>query len=259
MDNLGVVEIHITGVRGNTPLSLDNYDVSELQTILGQAVELLFPGRKKGRPIITYEIATGSVKHIFKTSMQAVIGFNAILGQINQNQSLNFLEESTAKAIASFQKSALKNKYYIDISTSIANSNKLSINTQTKWVAPPAEWVKAEFYFYGEVTNIGGKTNPVINLNVPSLGILRIQTPKDVLANLDINLIYKIKGIKSSGVQNKITGETDYDSLHFMEFIEYEPAYDDNYLNEIIQKNTGVWANVKDVDSWLHDLRGVSY
>jgi hypothetical protein len=50
------------------------------------------------RPNISYKMDEGSVKHIFKTSIQCIIGFNAIIGQIIQVKNIDFLDIETAKA-----------------------------------------------------------------------------------------------------------------------------------------------------------------
>lgn len=103
MEKIGFIEIRITGSKGNLNLSPDNYDIREVITILENAENLLFPGDKKDRPNITYKIEEGSVKHILKTSIQYIIGFNAIIGQVNQNQNIDFLDLNTAKAFEKFK------------------------------------------------------------------------------------------------------------------------------------------------------------
>lgn len=65
MDTVGFLEIKIIGVKGNIALTSD----------------LLYPVDRSDRPIISYKIEDGSVKHIFKTLLQYIIGFNAVPGQ----------------------------------------------------------------------------------------------------------------------------------------------------------------------------------
>ena len=47
---------------------------------------------KKKDQLISYNIEQGSVKHILKTSIQFIIGFNAIIGQVNIVQDIDFLD-----------------------------------------------------------------------------------------------------------------------------------------------------------------------
>ena len=157
MDNKGFIEIKITGKKGEISLSPETYDIYEIKILFDHLENLLFPQDGKGRPTISYEIKDGSVRHFFKTSMQAVISFNAVLGALQKNQTLDFLEYQTAKAIWSLQQTSRKQNYNFDISTSIKESNHLVINPETEFYLPENEWVDAEFYFYGEITNMGGR------------------------------------------------------------------------------------------------------
>ena len=92
MEKSGYIEIRITGSRGNLELAPDNYDIREVIAMLENAEGLLYSGDKKNRPTISYRIEDGSVRHIFIISMQFVIAFNAIIGQINKSQNIDFLD-----------------------------------------------------------------------------------------------------------------------------------------------------------------------
>lgn len=109
MENKGYIEIHIEGLKGQMPLSPGNYDISELRGLLDRAEQLLFPAlERKNRPVVSYEIKDGSVRHIFKTSLQAIIGFNAVLGLVADKRAIDFLEYPTAKAFYALQETARK-------------------------------------------------------------------------------------------------------------------------------------------------------
>ncbi len=260
MENKGYIEIHISGKKGQLPLTPDTYDISELRIILDQVEELLFPAiEKKNRPIVAYEIKDGSVRHIFKTSLQVIIGFNAVLGQIQSKKAIDFLEYPTAKAFYALQETARKQNYSFEISTSIPDTSRLTIDPSTELSLPANDWVTAEFYFYGEITNMGGKVNPNMHVSVPGLASFRIQTPRDTLAQYDHNPLYKPLGVRATGRQNIATGEIDSGSLAFVEFIDYSPDYDEKYLDSLIDKAQSVWADVPDADAWLRELRGETY
>lgn len=53
MDKLGYIEIRITGSKGNLELNPDTFDIREVIPIIEQAENLLFPGDKKERPVIS--------------------------------------------------------------------------------------------------------------------------------------------------------------------------------------------------------------
>jgi hypothetical protein len=137
MENRGYIEIHIEGLKGQMPLSPGNYDISELRGLLDRAEQLLFPAiERKNRPVVSYEIKDGSVRHIFKTSLQAIIGFNAALGQVADKRTIDFLEYPTAKAFYALQETARKQNYSFEISTSIPGTTRLHIDPTTDYSLP---------------------------------------------------------------------------------------------------------------------------
>ncbi|MDI6734923.1 MAG: hypothetical protein QME42_01805 [bacterium] len=108
MGKLGYIEIKIVGSKGKMELTPDNYDIKEIIALLQNVEGMLFPGEKRERPTISYRIEDGSVRHLIKTSLQVIIGFNAILSQISDKQNIDFLECQTARAFEVFQDSAKK-------------------------------------------------------------------------------------------------------------------------------------------------------
>ena len=255
MDKLGYIEIRITGSRGNLELNPDTFDIREVIPIIEQAENLLFPGDKKERPVISYKIEEGSVKHIFKTGIQAVIGFNAIIASISTLQKIDFLDINTAKAIEAIQETAIKKDYSFNISTSLPETNNLKIDTSTHFIRNASYWADAEFYFYGKITNAGGKDKANIHLITEELGTVIIQTPQQFLAEREENLLYKTFGIRALGKQNSESGEVDKSSLSFFELVDYNTKYDEKYLKDLRKKAMNWLTNINP-DEWLNDIRG---
>lgn len=255
VEKTGHIEISIKGFKGNLELTPENYDIREVIGVLEQTETLLFPGEKRERPVISYRQESGSVKHIFQTSMQTIIGFTAILAQITTSQNIDFLELNTARAIESFQETAIKKDYIILLKTSLPASSELRIDKSTRYFRTSTVWADAEFYFYGKITNAGGKDRVNIHINTEDLGIIRIETPQLVLENLEENILYKSFGIRASGKQNTETGEIDKGSLVFLEMIDYSPKYDQEYLQKI-RKKANNWLRTINADDWLRELRG---
>jgi hypothetical protein len=256
MEKTGSIEIKISGKKGNVPITPDNYDIKEIRTVLDEIENLIFPTEKKERPIISYQISEGSVKHIFKTSIQYIIGFNALLGQIDQSKSVDFLDYSTATAIEHFQFLAVKNDYEVLISTSLENANSVKIDKSTNLYLTQPLWLNAEFYFYGKITNMGGKDKANIHLVTDDLGTLIIQTPKEEIEKIENNPLYKTFGIRATGAQHSETGEIDKSSLKFLDLIPYQPKYDQAYLTKLRERASENWLIHIDPDKWLSDLRG---
>ena len=257
VDKIGSIEIRVTGSKGKLDLSPDNYDIREVIAMLENAEDLLYSGDKKDRPTISYNIEAGSVKHIFKTSMQFIIGFNAVIGQVNQTQSIDFLDVKTAKAFEHIQNIAIKKDYTFSIRTSLDQTNEVKLDKTTRFYRTEAIWVNAEFYFYGKITNAGGKDKANIHLLTDEYGTITIQTPVSFFENLEENIIHKKTfGIRATGKQHLETGEFDKSTLKFVELVEYQPKYDEQYLNKLREKASKSWAGITDVDKWLREIRG---
>ena len=255
MNKLGYIEIRITGAKGNIELKPDTYDIREVISIIEQAENLLFPGDKKERPTISYKLEEGSVKHIFKTGIQAIIGFNAVIASIALLQNIDFLDINTAKSIESFQQTSIKTGYSFNITTSLPDTNNLKIDTSTHFIRNSSYWADAEFYFYGKITNAGGKDKANIHIVTEELGTIYIETPQKFLAEREENLLYKTFGIRAVGKQNSETGELDKSSLRFLELIDYNKQYDEAYLKKLREKAKG-WLTQIDPDAWLREVRG---
>lgn len=256
MDKIGFIEIKIAGSKGNLNLTPDNYDIREIIAILENAENLLFPTDKRDRPNISYKIEEGSVRHIFKTSIQYIIGFNAVIGQVNQLQNIDFLDLSTAKAFENIQDIASKKDYIFSITTSIDKTNEVRIDRTTMFRRTEAVWADAEFYFYGKVTNAGGKDKANIHIFTEELGTVKVETPITFLEGYDDNMLYKTFGIRAVGKQHSETGEVDKSTLRFVELVSYEPKYDEKYLKMLRDKAKKSWLGSINPDTWLKDLRG---
>lgn len=257
MEKTGQIEISITGSKGNSELSPDNYDIREIISILENAENLLYSGDRKERPTISYKIEAGSVKHIFKTSIQFIIGFNAIIGQVQQIQNIDFLELPTAKAFENIQEIAAKKNYTFTVKTSLDNTNQIKIDKTTRLYRTEAIWADAEFYFYGKITNAGGKDKANIHINTDEYGSITILTPVSFFENLEENIIHKKPyGIRAIGKQHSETGELDRSSLKFVELVDFQPTYDEKYLQALREKAKKSWLGSINPDTWLNEIRG---
>ncbi|AFU69693.1 hypothetical protein P700755_003015 [Psychroflexus torquis ATCC 700755] len=211
--------------------------------------------KKKDRPIITYDIQEGSVRHIFKTSIQAVIGFSALLSQIQSQNNIDFLELKTARAIEEIQKISRQKNYEFQIKTSLEKDAELKINPSTKFFRTENIWVDAEFYFYGILKDAGGKSKANIKIDTSDYGYLSIETGEEFLKEREDNLLYKNYGVRATGKQNIDTGEVDTKSLELVELIDYNPKFDNDYLKTLINKAKNNWKGIN-ADEWLLNMRG---
>lgn len=254
---MGEIEIKLEGSIGKEKLRPEHVDIEEIREILNQAAHLLFPTEKRAqRPLISYEIEEGSVRHKFRTLMQSVIGFGAVISQIGTEDQIDFLHDRSAEAIESLQRLAVSKDYVVTLS---ANQQALRIDKNTHYERAETLWAEAEFYLYGVLTNAGGKSNPNIHLDTEEFGSLRITTDKEFLAGEDRNLLYKNFGVRVKGRQNLKTFEMDRNSLEFIDLFDYDTSYSDSYLDKLMKKAAPAWESITDPDAWLEDLRDGAY
>ena len=257
MDALGEIEIRIEGSVGARKLTPALVDIDEIREVLTQASGLLFPTEKRSqRPLISYEIVEGSVRHKFRTVMQSVIGFGAVLSQIKSQGQIDFLHERSAVAIEGLQHLAVEKDYVVTIN---ANESRLVMDRTTHYLRNAKLWVDAEFYLYGELTNAGGKSSPNIHLDTEEFGTLRISTNKGYLKAADKNLLYKKFGLRVTGKQNLQTFEMYRNSLTFVDLFDYDLEYSDAYLDSFMKKAAPAWVDVQNADEWLDEIRGGSH
>ncbi len=255
MDQRGTIEIRVSGSKGNLALSPDHYDIKEIAQLFDTVEAILFSGNKKQRPEITYSIESGSVRHIFKTSFQAIVATTAILINVSETGSIDKLELSTARAIEKLQSDAIAKNYEFAISTSEWHGGELRITPQTHYRRSEEIWVDAEVYLYGTLTDAGGKDKSNIHLDTKEYGQVTIDADKDYLKNVEENLLYKEYGVRASGKQSLATGEIDLSSLKLISLRGYRPMYDEAYLDGLIAKASKSWEGV-DVDGFLSEIRG---
>lgn len=255
MEKVGDIEIRVVGKSGNNELKPDNYDIKHIASLLQNVEDLLYPNNKKERPLISYDIKEGSVRHVFKTTMQTIIGFSAVLSQVDANNSIDFLDIKTARAFENIQTLSIQKNYSFEIKTSLKESSELNITPQSKFYRTENIWVEAELYFYGILTNAGGKSKANIHLDTSDYGSITIDTGKDFLEEQEQNLLYKKFGVRANGKQNIETGEIDTKSLKLIQLIDYNPKFDNDYLNKLISKAKKNWKGINP-DDWLLNLRG---
>lgn len=256
MEKNGQVEIRVSGKIGNIDITPDNFDIQEIISILENVDDLLYKGDKKNRPIISYDIQEGSVRNIFKTGIQYIVSFNAILGLVATTDSIDYLDLGTAKAIERLQDLAKKKDFSFDISTSLAGTNSIRIDKNSNFRRSEAIWAEAEFYFYGKITNAGGKDKANIHLLTDEHGTVRIQTPIEFLEKQEENILYKHVGVRAKGKQHSTNGDIDFTNLDFVELIDYSPVYDEKYLMNLRKKAKSSWLANINADEWLKQIRG---
>ncbi len=257
MDN-NEISLRIIGRNGDEPLSPANFDIAQIRFLIDEVEDLLYPDKKKrkGRPVISYEMTEGSVLNIFRTSLQNVLLVSAMLSVIEQeNGYIDKLEVASAQAIEHLQDFALRNNYNIEIGTSDKPHDVFRITPTTRYVRRENVMVDIECYYYGTLTDAGGKDKANIHLDTKEAGSLTIRADKEYLAGYQGNPLYKKFGARVRAKKNILTGDIDKSTLVLVELMDYQPKFDEDYLTGLIHKATPTWKGV-DADEWLASIRG---
>gem|GEM_PF-100280 len=256
MANKESISIRVKGKVGQKNISPDLIDISDIKDLMSQVENMLFPGSKKNRAQISYKIEEGSVLNTFTTSRQEVVGFNALLADVQNQKSIDILEYKSALAFESLQMNSDTKNLTYEITTSVSEeTTPFVISPKTAWKRSEETWVEAEFYVYGEITDAGGKNNSNIHVDTKDHGILTIATDKLTLKEKEENMLYRTYGVRVKGKQHLQTGEMDTKSLQLIELIDIQEKYDQDYLETLIDKATPHWKGL-DADAWLGELRG---
>lgn len=181
------ISLRIIGKNGDEPLSPANFDIGQIRFLLDEVENLLYPDKKKrkDRPVISYEMKEGSVLNVFRTSPQNVLLVSAMLGVIEQeNGYIDKLEVASAQAIENLQAFALRHNYDIEIGTSDKPHAVFKITPTTHYVRRENIMVDIECYYYGTLTDAGGKDKANIHLDTKDACSLTIRTDKEYLARL---------------------------------------------------------------------------
>lgn len=252
------ISLRIIGKNGDESLSPANFDIGQIRFLLDEVENLLYPDKKKrkDRPTISYEMKEGSVLNVFRTSLQNVLLVSAMLGVIEQeNGSIDKLEVASAQAIEDLQSFALRHNYDIEISTSDKPQRVFRITPTTHYVRRENIMVDIECYYYGTLTDAGGKDKANIHLDTKEAGSLTIRTEKEYLAGYQGNPLYKNFGVRVRTKKNILTGDIDKSTLVLVELMDYQPKFDEDYLKDLIHKATPKWRGVN-ADEWLAKVRG---
>jgi hypothetical protein len=254
MEERGNIEIHIEGMVDNHKLTPMDVDIDEIKEILVDIESFLYPERndKNKRPLISYKIEEGSAKHLFFVPITAALSLNGVIGEIENRKSIDFLDFKRASIIEKFQKKAKQKNWEITISTSSSDKKSLKIDNTTHYYNISPDYIETEFTLYGEIYQEGG-INPNLHITTKEFGKLTISATKDQLLEGEKKL-YKIYGVNAFGKRN--LNDNKLFDLSLIKFIDYNPEFDRDELNLLIEKAKPNLSKIKNVDLWLNELRG---
>lgn len=254
MEEQGYIEIKIDGRVGDQPLHPTDIDISKIKEIINDVETFLYPSRaeKADRPHISYKIEDGSARNLFFLPISGVLLFNGLVSEIRNRGNIDFLDNKRAEIIDKFQRRAAEHQLEISFSTSSSQEPILTINKETAYFKVAATYIETEFVLYGKVNEEGGN-NPNFHLVTKEYGKLVISATEHQLLEGEKRL-FKVYGVRAKGKQNLVDGKP-YD-LKLIDYITYNPNYDEHKLDLLIERASLNWNTVPNVDVWLDEIRG---
>lgn len=256
MEQPAHISITIKGKTINGDLNPRDVDIAETRELLNDVETLLFPTKaeKDERPKVAYEVKEGSVKNIFFLPAAKVIMFGALIGEVGSRGNIELLEPKAASIIDKWQrKSYNSGREYIITSSLSENNSLITINNASQFIAAQSDWVDTSIYLYGKIYEEGGLSKVNLHILSDRYGKLTVNATEEQLTEGDQKL-FKVYGLWVKGKQNLATGQLK--DLQLIDYLKYQPEYDEIVLQKLIKKATTNWATIRDKDEWLQEIRG---
>ena len=255
MDTTGNISIKLSGKTDQGDLTPKDIDISETKELLTDVETLLFPAKaeKEARPKVSYEVKEGSVKNIFWVPAANAIMFTALMSEVAKQGNIDLLSPKAAAVIDKWQKRSFATGREYALTSSVNEAPFLTISRDTKFIVLQTDWVNTSLYLYGQIFEEGGLSNSNLHILTDRYGKLTVDATKEQLTTGN-NKLYNTYGLWVKGKQNTETGLLK--DLSLIEFIPYSQNYDEVALSLLIDKASVGWAKVKDIDTWLMDVRG---
>jgi hypothetical protein len=254
VEEQGYIEIKLDGTIGNKPLKPIDIDIAEIREIISDVETFLYPtrGEKAERPHISYKIEEGSARNLFYLPISGVLLFNGLSTEISNRGNIDFLDNKRAEIIDKLQRRAAEKNLEISFYTSIGKEPILKIGKDTEYFKVAATFIETEFVLYGKINEEGGN-NPNFHLLTKEYGKLVISATEQQLLEGEKRL-FKIYGVRAKGKQSLADGKP-FD-LKLVDYITYNPNYDEHKLDMLIQRASAQWNKIPNVDTWLQQIRG---
>jgi hypothetical protein len=258
MEASGYISLTITGKTAEGLLNPKDIDISETKELLADMEILFFPTKaeREERPKVSYEVKEGSVKNIFYLPLANVIMLSALITEVGKQGSPELLEPKAAAIFDKWQQKAYSTGRQFALSSSVAEDKPLlKIDKETSFVAPHTDWVNTSLYLYGKIYEEGGLNKVNLHILTDRYGKLPVKASEEQLTTGE-NKLFKVYGLWVKGKQNIATGNLK--DIELIDFLTYNPDYNDAALQKLIKKASANWKKIKDKDSWLTEIRGTA-
>lgn len=222
-------------------------------------VEQLIAGsdRKIRLDEVHVEIKEGSYKLLAILPAVVMSTLEPDLRSLTRQDSLGEVDPKRKEIIEKWQSRAKTEdggKYEIKAPRSL--NVEVQITSTTDYhVGKITPWVNVEKYLFGQVVDMGGAQKANVHLALEDTGqTVIVGATQDFLREQQTNRLYHKTLLRVQAEENTRTGALR--NVRLIDFVEYDPQYDEQALEQFIEKGTKAWADVPNAAEWVRKLRG---
>jgi hypothetical protein len=247
------VEFIVRGKISGEEISPDLISLSLLRDFTKDIYDLIneLNENKKADNLISIEKGSLKIKSII-----TLLAFNSLLSEIetlSQNNDFTRVNSKIGTILEGWHNKTL-DFTELEFEISPAGNQSIKFNKDSKYFRSDENiWVESEIYLYGVITDLGGSQRPNIHLKTEDGKSLTITCTKDDIINEKENHVYHSAALRVSANQNLYSGELK--EIKFLNFIDYDPTYDENQILATIEKGRNAWNDVEDHVEWVRNLR----
>lgn len=177
------------------------------------------------------------------------------LDQLKQSESLDYIDPKRAAIVERWQIATRQSPHRRYAVGEVKKKPLVLVNAQSNFrrVAEDA-WVTVEKYLHGRVIDLGGKTKANVHLELENGATITVASNQDTLAKEDRNRLYRPALLHITAEENLGNGELR--NLRLLAFADYDPAFDEEEFNRMVERGTIAWADAGDASQWVEKVRG---
>lgn len=168
--------------------------------------------------------------------------------------SLHLIDPKRATVMERWQNIAQKNPNRRYSISDTPSRILLNIDSLSNFQRIQETWVYVEKYLHGKVVDMGGKTKANVHIELENGESLIIASTQDLLEKGEQNRLYRPALLHITAEENLSTGKLR--NYKLLAFENYQPSYNENEFNTMVERGTKAWESISDGNLWLEMLRG---
>ena len=168
--------------------------------------------------------------------------------------SLHLIDPKRATVMERWQNIAQKNPNRRYSISDTPSRILLNIDSLSNFQRIQETWVYVEKYLHGKVVDMGGKTKANVHIELENGESLIIASTQDLLEKGEQNRLYRPALLHITAEENLSTGKLR--NYKLIAFENYQPSYNENEFNTMVERGTKAWESISDGNLWLEMLRG---